>query len=471
MGRQMPVLLTDEQMRTFVTEGFLILQTDFPAEFHQRLTEQLNHVYEQEGNPGNNLLPRIREVQKLFDHPVVTGALTSVLGPNYLMHTHRHGHFNASPKAGGWHKDSYWGYKKMRNHHPWWAMIMYFPQDTPVELGPTGVMPGTQNYESRTFVEDDVQGEAVASGGAGTFALIHYDIWHRSTPNILGKPRYMLKFEFMRTEAPAEPSWDCLDREWKKPASFSTDIAQHDEMWRDTWNWLCGEVGSLADSVEADEAKVRETASRLEDAFEPTALNAAYALAGMGDAGIQALLQGLRHDSVNVSRTSAYGLSAAGAGAVDGLTAALSDERAQTVVHAAFALGELGHFAAPAVPQLIRLLEPETDVVVRQTVAEALAMVGTPADQVVDGLIRCLKDEDVQVRFIAGLSLCRMGAAADAAVPQLEIALEDENRYVRGHAAEALHYIGTEAAKDVLIDFLLKSRWCPTTTPQSTFYP
>ena len=40
------------------------------------------------------------------------------------------------PQPGGWHKDSYWGYNRMRNHHPWWAMIMYFPQDTPVELGP-----------------------------------------------------------------------------------------------------------------------------------------------------------------------------------------------------------------------------------------------------------------------------------------------------------------------------------------------
>ena len=56
-------------------------------------------MYTEEGNPGNNLLPRIRELRKVFDHPVVTGALTSVLGPNYMMHAHRHGHFNASQRS------------------------------------------------------------------------------------------------------------------------------------------------------------------------------------------------------------------------------------------------------------------------------------------------------------------------------------------------------------------------------------
>lgn len=470
MGRQAPVLLTDEQMRTFIAEGFLILKTDFSDEFHQQLMEQLNHVYEQEGNPGNNLLPRIRELQKVFDHPVVTGALTSVLGPNYMMHAHRHGHYNASPKAGGWHKDSYWGYKRMRNHHPWWAMVMYFPQDTPVELGPTGIMPGTQNYETRTFEAEDPEGEALASGKAGTFALIHYDIWHRSTPNVLGKERFMLKFEFMRTEAPTAPTWDCRETEWRAPASFSTNIARHDAMWRETWNWLFGQLGSLAGTTAAGPEQVREAAAQLEDAFEPNALNAAYALAGMGQAGVEALLQTLRHDSVKVSRLAAYGLSVAGADAVAGLQEALSDGRPETVVHAVFALGELRHLASATVPALNGLLDHPSELV-RRAVVETLSMIAAPQDAVVSGLIRCLQDEDVQVRFMAGLSLSRMDAAADAAVPYLETALDDDNRYVRAHAAEALHYIGTPAAKDVLIDFLLRSRWCPTTTPQSTFYP
>ncbi|MCZ8522323.1 MULTISPECIES: HEAT repeat domain-containing protein [Paenibacillus] len=470
---QQPVLLTDEQMRTFITEGFLILKTDFPEAFHRSLLEGLTHVYEKEGNPGNNLLPRIREVQKVFDHPVVTGALISVLGPNYMMHTHRHGHFNASPKAGGWHKDSYWGYERMRNHHPWWAMIMYFPQDTPVELGPTGIMPGTQHYESRTFEEDDVPGEALASGGAGTFALIHYDIWHRSTPNVLGQERYMLKFEFMRTQAPEAPSWDNREAQWRRPAAFSTEIAEHDLLWEETWNWLSGRVGSLAGSAaaEAEAGRTAELAALLEAGSEPQALNAAYTLACQGEPGVQALLSTLEHGSERASRQAAYGLSAAGAEAVDGLTAALGSPQTHTAVGAVFALGELRHLAARSVPALNRLLVSGAPEAVRRAVAEALGQIGTPSAEAVDGLSRCLEDADVQVRFTAGLALSRLGASAEAAVPQLAAALEDENRYVRGHAAEALHYIGTDRAKDTLIRFLMNSRWCPSTTPQSTFYP
>ncbi|UVI30060.1 HEAT repeat domain-containing protein [Paenibacillus spongiae] len=470
MNQQSPLLLTDEQMRTFITNGFLILKTDFSDAFHEQLMAQLNLVYENEGNPGNNLLPRIRELQKVFDHPVITGALTSVLGEDYMLHAHRHGHYNASPVAGGWHKDSYWGYGRMRNHHPWWAMIMYFPQDTPVELGPTGVMPGTQNYETRTFAKDDNAEEAVASGKAGTFALIHYDIWHRSTPNVLGQHRYMLKFEFMRTKAPVSPSWNNQETAWQKPASISPSIIEHDVLLEETWNWMSGRIGSVAGTKPASAEQVNGLVQALEDVSEPVALNAAYDLAAAGSPGLEALLQAIRHESVKVSRLAGYGLSASGEAAVPGLIAALSDARPETVVHAVFALSELRGLAAEAVPALNGLLDGAAPVV-RRAVVEALGTIGVPVDGVLAGLGRCLQDEDVQVRFMAGLSLSRIGAAAAPVVPQLVQSLDDENRYVRAHSLEALRYIGTEEAKEALIEDLLRSRWCWTTTKESTFYP
>ncbi|WP_274365129.1 HEAT repeat domain-containing protein [Paenibacillus thermotolerans] len=471
MAENKPLLLTDEQMRKFIAEGFLILQTDFSKGFHDSLFEQLKKVYTEEGNPGNNLLPRIRELQKVFDHPVITGALTSVLGPNYMLHTHRHGHYNAEPKPGGWHKDSYWGYSRARNHHPWWAMVMYFPQDTPVELGPTSVMPGTQNYATRTFESDEHPGEALASGEAGTFALIHYDIWHRSTSNKLGTPRYMLKFEFMRTVAPAAPSWDNRETSWKAPNDLNVPIARHDLMWEETWNWMSGKIGSLAGTLPEDEAAIQALAKQLEDSFEPNAINAAYELACRGAKGTQALLQALRHENAIVIRTAAYGLAAAGEGAVKGLIEALNDPNAETVNRAAFALGELRHLAAEALPNIAALLDHPSEVV-RRTAVDALGMLGTSdaaADAAVSGLIRGLADEDVQVRFMSGLALSRLGAAAAPAVPALAKALDDENRYVRGHALEALRYIGTEEAKNLLIKELFNARWCPSTTPASTF--
>ena len=378
--------------------------------------------------------------------------------------------------AGGWHKDSYWGYNRMRNHHPQWAMIMYFPQDTPVELGPTGVLPGTQNYETRTFESNEQEGEVLASGEAGTFALIHYDIWHRSTPNVLGQPRYMLKFEFMRTELPQSPSWNNQESGWRKPEGLQMPIAEHDLMWEETWNWLSGQVGSMANTVASDPDRIKELAAGL-SGFEPDAINAAYELAASGQGGVEALLEALHGDNENVSRIAAYGLSVAGNDAVEGLVAVLAGagdgsgaNSEEVIAHAVFALGELRGLASEAVPALVSLMQHPSETI-RCAVVDALGLMEAGHDQVVASLAGALQDERVQVRFMSSLALSRLGASAEAAIPQLEIALDDENRYVRAHAAESLHYIGTERAKDTLIKFLLGARWCPTTTAKNAFYP
>lgn len=509
-------LLTDEQMRQFITEGYLLLKTDFSQPFHEELLLQLSEVYRSEGNPGNNLLPRIPQLQKVFDHPVVKGALTSVLGEGYMMHAHRHGHFNHSPKPGGWHKDSYWGYKRMRNHRPWWAMIMYFPQHTPVELGPTGVMPGTQNFETRTFDADESKGEVTAAGEAGTFVLIHYDIWHRSTANLMGLERFMLKFEFMRTQAPSRPSWDNREPEWTTPASLAAPVYPNEAMWRDAWYWLSGRAepaaaetpagdvpavaAELLERLRAGDDDARTQASdrlavlgaaaapfgavaalerALADPFEPAALNAAYGLARMGGDGLEALERALRHGETRVSRLAAYGLSAAGGAAVAGLVRALDGGSEDAAFHAAFALGELKETAASeeAVRALARLAGHASERL-RCAAVDALGSVGAwsgmaagAAEAGVEALTRALQDADAQVRFTAGLALSKWGVRAEGAVPALVASLDDDNRYVRAHAAEALFYIGTTRAKDALLDFLRPARWCPTTTPANTFYP
>lgn len=464
--KQAPILLTDEQMQAFITKGYLVLKTDFSPDFHEKLMGELNHVYEEEGNPGNNLLPRVPELRKVFNHPAIDGALQSVIGPNYLMHTHRHGHFNAAPEPGGWHKDSYWGYSRMRNHHPWWAMIMYFPQNTPPELGPTSVMPGTQNYASRIFIEDEMKEEVLASGEAGTFILIHYDIWHRATANTLGQPRYMLKFEFMRTEAPDAPSWNNENEEWKTPSSSNELFYQHEEMWNETWDWLSGKVGAIAETRKNSD--VVELDAILNGDSEPAAINATYQLAASGDVGIAMLEKALHSTQPEKSRLAAYGLSIAGEKAVPILEKALESNQEFTVEHAVFALGELRHLSSSVVKKLNELF-CHPSLPVRHTVVDTLSMIQKPTEEVVTGLIGALKDEDIQTRFTAGLALCRFGPDADAAVPHLEEALKDEDRYVRGHAVEALNYINTDAAKEVLIDYLLASRWCASTTQASTF--
>ena len=79
------ILLDDSRMQSFIADGYAVVKTDLPAEFHQSIYGQIEEVLTAEGNPGNNLLPRIPDLQQVFDQPEVAGALTSILGPGVLF--------------------------------------------------------------------------------------------------------------------------------------------------------------------------------------------------------------------------------------------------------------------------------------------------------------------------------------------------------------------------------------------------
>ena len=64
-------LLNDEEMRRFITDGYIKIQTDFPANFHETIFQQVEDMFENQGNLGNNLLPLIPEIQQVFSHPAV----------------------------------------------------------------------------------------------------------------------------------------------------------------------------------------------------------------------------------------------------------------------------------------------------------------------------------------------------------------------------------------------------------------
>ena len=85
-------LLSDEDIRHFITRGYVQVQTDFEDNLHQQIYDQIERVFGMEGNPGNNVLPRIPNIQEVFAHPKVVGALTSLLGENYIIHPHRYCH-------------------------------------------------------------------------------------------------------------------------------------------------------------------------------------------------------------------------------------------------------------------------------------------------------------------------------------------------------------------------------------------
>ena len=433
-------------------------------------------------------------MNQVFADPALIGGLQSVLGPGFIMHAHRHPHINpAHSGGGGWHKDSYWGYNKVRYHRTRWAMIFYYPQDVALENGPTAVMAGTQYYNAR--VEDEASEVHVpVLGAAGTAALVHFDLWHRAMPNSTDRTRYMMKFQFARMAEPSRPSWNNRSLEWP---GDSAD--KHRGMWSQVWDWHCGKKGSgiaanghsvaalekaLAAGEEAERlaaadalgalgadaaAVVPALARALRDAAETVQLNAAYALGAVGVAAVPALLEALDDAEEAPRLAAAYGLSAVGAAAVPALLEVLDHERDHVRGFAAYVLGEIGAAAGEGAVEALAGMVGDPSEWVRRNVAEALGTIECHAAAAVPALIDLLEDEDGQVRFNTPYALAHYGAVAAPAVAALSRVLDDENRYVSSHTMAALQRIGTPEAEAVMLDFLSTARWCPLTTKESMY--
>ena len=106
---------------------------------------------------------------------------------------------------------------------------------------------------------------------------------------------------------------------------------------------------------------------------------------------------------------------------------------------------------------------------VRRNAAEALGNLGSPTVNSVSALSNLLNDEEFWIRDNAARALAKIGPAAEGAIDFLVASLNDDNRYVRFHAELALRQIGTPAALNAVLDTLTTSRWCPLTSPASSF--
>ncbi|MCY3657970.1 MAG: phytanoyl-CoA dioxygenase family protein, partial [Caldilineaceae bacterium] len=230
--------LSDEQMRRYLTDGYLVLKSGLPQEVHNHIRERCEEIFSTTGNPGNEILEMNPALQLVFTDPAVKGALSSILGEDYFMHPHRHCHQNRpGTPAQRNHKDSYEEDVNVRHHRSRWSMAMYYPQDVTADMGPTGVTPGSQYFAS----EESLAGhkELGVTGEAGTVILVHYDVWHRALRNDSGRNRYMLKFLFCRATEPTAPAWNNREAEWQAPAGREQDPLE--PLWQAMWRWNRGD--------------------------------------------------------------------------------------------------------------------------------------------------------------------------------------------------------------------------------------
>ena len=502
-------LLDGAAMRQFIVDGYIQVQAQLPAGFNRRICGKIDTVLARNGNPGDDILPHVPEIQQVFDAPAVRGALTSLLGPDYAIHPHRHCHDHGPGGSGQhWHKDDYVGDQNVRHHRFRWVMAFYYPQDVSADMGPTAIVPGRQFYNTvddnnlrRTVEELEIErnlavetslldnhdpalvrrvagrlagershttehGELPLCGKAGTVNLVNFDTWHRATANRSDKMRYMLKFQFTRMREPAAgPSWSSTNPRWQA-VGHDTEPA----LSEDVWNWLYGRERSDTTPDVPANGSLPKLLAALRASDETVCLHAAYALAAMGASVVPELVEVLRQEAParfrhNAGRSranpaggnpselySAHALSVVGSPAVAALSAALEDGEWAVRAAAADTLGNIGARAKAAVPALLRALEDDCTWV-RRNALEALGTIGCATGGVVSGLLAALQDGDHRVRRNAAIALSKLARpAANEAVPGLLETLIRDERYVSFYAATALGRIGTREARNALLE-------------------
>ena len=494
-------------MQRFIREGYLTLRSDLPRDYHRRMFAALDELDEGGPRGHNNLLPCVPELARLLQEPKVHGALTSILGPGYYLHFHRHDHFQFPGDAQPLHKDgdnhSHYATDGLRRmHRTRFAMLFYYPQDTPLEKGPTGVVPRSHylprraleaarrelyaaNQRCRADVERELGQKLHASkearamlrerlarfradhptmfeelarldepweaakipltGDAGTFTIVHFDLVHgRYSGNTTDEPRHMVKFLFTRDRDPIGPSWNHRDTAWPVEDDPMAPV------WHSQWDWHCARPGRASRAPPGD--------LRSPDDREATA--AAYALA---TDGVNELFDAFLSDDAEQRAIAAYGLVAAGAKATSRLLDTLPHADAELAVRILDVLGDIGAPAAPALPNLLDALRHD-DVNVRRYAAEAVGTVaqGTPFDYT--RLATPLADNDALVRRNAALAVARLAPDIgddESLISALADNLLHGHHHVRGWSVEALQRLRSTDSQRTAMRYLATTRWDP----------
>ena len=334
----------DDTMAQFIERGFVSVEPELPGDFHEHIHRQTLAAFAS-GNPGNNILPLVPELQTIFEEPRVRGALASILGPDYAMHPHRHCHVNLTGSDGQrLHKDAF----SVRYHRIQEALAFYYPHDVDEDMGPTAVVPGSQ-YHGKQL--DDEMPELLVCGKAGPVTVAHYDLWHRGTPNRASADRYMIKFLFTRMSQPHSPSWDSNGEPWPREDSVWSDL--HSTIW----DWHRGQAGSSPLDNGDDLVPLLE---RLGEENESSRLRAAYRLGRMGESAVGPLGDKLKSADEEIRHAAGYALSAIGPAATEAVSSVVESASEIDRTIAVEVLGNIGEAAADAVPLLTRILSKGT---------------------------------------------------------------------------------------------------------------
>ena len=508
-------LLRDDQIRQFITNGFLIINCEDQKTLHKVIKDKLEYLYNTESWLGNNIMARIPELWSIIRSNVVKSAVASILGPEYVLHPHRAVHTSEpindntitysaqkdAPQMGrgsqagsAWHQDAHSPLARARHHFPKYLIGFYFPHDTPPEMGPTRIYAGSQFY-SKPLVPPKTF--SLLSFKSGSFVLAHFDIVHAAFPNQTDQTRFMIKFVFARTKKQIAPTWNHIDENWHTPKNLCSQY-NLESAWKASWFWLQGKetssksLGSIKDLNSKDQcrrlnaiyrAAHRNNISRLTEKIEQLAGKEFHMRKLSKNEKGKNIPKDLQdgwerrwNERAVLFEDSAYALGTIGIEAVPELITYLSHDDTWVVLNMIFALGEIGTEAESAKPKLVSFLNSSQQVIVRQTL-DTLSSIGGNLDLALKPIEKIFTNKNEEwcdplvfrgwnaQEQIELNSTFLLLSAVDGQTNQfalenlLKKVLSCSNGYAANIATEALRRLGTKSALESSVLYLQDHFW------------
>lgn len=190
-------LLDDAAMQAFIVRGFHKVSPEemaLPTSFHTAIAEKMRQLFDEEetrqrtrDSLNDALLHMLPELRDLFADAATNGALTSILGRDWCLHSHSYAHdrFPTTAKQEEMiHKDGgFIGTYDGLVTRTRWALILYYPQAVASDFGPTEIVPHTHYLFENPLPDPTERGTALTSVVPGTFVVTSFELWHRATHN------------------------------------------------------------------------------------------------------------------------------------------------------------------------------------------------------------------------------------------------------------------------------------------------
>ena len=236
--------LTDTQVLEFCRKGFLFFEAVVPDDVNRRVFDFIPE------HGQNALRQQDWFVDNVLLNTPVAGAVRSLLGANFALPVGISNHLMECPAPKqNWHRDGGSRYGPEVNN----LQVFYYPQDTPTEMGPTEVYPGSHHLfalQSWMGHYDQIRGAISTAAPAGSIFITAYHIWHRRGPSTATGLRNMLKYFYWRTSPPrrdwvVDADLDFATLDYSTPVNGLLEQFCGDIKVAELFLWLCGQRESF----------------------------------------------------------------------------------------------------------------------------------------------------------------------------------------------------------------------------------